>query len=130
MLVLTHHIPACLQTKPTLFVGVIGSNPKGACKGHFTSWGTGVFVSLQALCAEASLAALRRVYPQVYDSDTKLLINPDAVVVIRQDFMTAMQGEGRCQPAWGQAVGNKLLNTHVVAGAVIDATCRAVPAWC
>jgi SpoVK/Ycf46/Vps4 family AAA+-type ATPase len=48
---------------------------------------------LQALCAEASLAALRRVYPQVYDSDSKLLINPAAVVVAREDFMTAMQGE-------------------------------------
>jgi hypothetical protein len=47
---------------------------------------------LQALCAEASLAALRRVYPQVYDSDCKLLINPAAVVVGREDFMTAMQG--------------------------------------
>ena len=47
---------------------------------------------LQALCAEASLAALRRVYPQIYDSDVKLLIDPAAVVVTRQDFLGAMQG--------------------------------------
>ncbi|KAF6261685.1 hypothetical protein COO60DRAFT_1699727 [Scenedesmus sp. NREL 46B-D3] len=47
---------------------------------------------IKALCAEASLAALRRVYPQVYDSDCKLLINPAAVIVNREDFMTAMQG--------------------------------------
>ncbi|WIA11343.1 hypothetical protein OEZ85_011465 [Tetradesmus obliquus] len=47
---------------------------------------------IKALCAEASLAALRRVYPQVYDSDIKLLIDPAAVVVAREDFMTAMQG--------------------------------------
>lgn len=47
---------------------------------------------VQALCAEASLAALRRVYPQIYESDVKLLINPAAVVVTRPDFMTAMQG--------------------------------------
>jgi SpoVK/Ycf46/Vps4 family AAA+-type ATPase len=58
-------------------------------------------VLLQALCAEASLAALRRVYPQVYDSDCKLLINPDAVVVSREDFMTAMQGERQQQQQQG-----------------------------
>lgn len=48
---------------------------------------------LQALCAEASLAALRRVYPQIYASDVKLLIDTSAVRVTRQDFITAMQGE-------------------------------------
>eukprot|EP00879_Flechtneria_rotunda_P032686 GHRR01035944.1.p1 GENE.GHRR01035944.1~~GHRR01035944.1.p1 ORF type:complete len:299 (+),score=94.12 GHRR01035944.1:877-1773(+) len=47
---------------------------------------------IKALCAEASLAALRRVYPQIYDSNVKLLINPAAVVVTRQDFLAAMQG--------------------------------------
>lgn len=51
-------------------------------------------VLLQALCAEASLAALRRVYPQIYASDVKLLIDTSAVRVTRQDFITAMQGEG------------------------------------
>lgn len=48
---------------------------------------------LQALCAEASLAALRRVYPQIYASDVKLLIDPSAVRVTKQDFMLAMRGE-------------------------------------
>jgi SpoVK/Ycf46/Vps4 family AAA+-type ATPase len=48
---------------------------------------------VQALCAEASLAALRRVYPQIYASDVKLLIDPSAVTVTRQDFLTAMKGE-------------------------------------
>jgi hypothetical protein len=56
----------------------------------------GVSVVLQALCAEASLAALRRVYPQIYASDVKLLIDPSAVRVTRQDFVTAMKGE----PGW------------------------------
>lgn len=51
---------------------------------------------LQALCAEASLAALRRVYPQIYASDVKLLIDPSAVRVTRQDFVTAMKGEPGC----------------------------------
>eukprot|EP00775_Hariotina_reticulata_P011166 gene11166-11316_t len=48
---------------------------------------------IKALCAEASLAALRRVYPQIYDSDVKLLIDPAAVVVTRQDFIGAMQDQ-------------------------------------
>lgn len=48
---------------------------------------------LQALCAEASLAALRRVYPQIYTSDVKLLIDPSAVRVTRADFTAAMKGE-------------------------------------
>lgn len=56
----------------------------------------GVSLVLQALCAEASLAALRRVYPQIYASDVKLLIDPSAVRVTRQDFVTAMKGE----PGW------------------------------
>ena len=34
---------------------------------------------LQALCTEASLASLRRHYPQIYDADDKLLIDPGRV---------------------------------------------------
>jgi hypothetical protein len=59
-----------------------------------------VCVLLQALCAEASLAALRRVYPQIYASDVKLLIDTSAVRVTRQDFVTAMQGEDGVS-GWG-----------------------------
>lgn len=47
----------------------------------------------QALCAEASLAALRRVYPQIYTSDVKLLIDVSAVRVTRADFTAAMKGK-------------------------------------
>lgn len=35
----------------------------------------------QALCTEASLASLRRHYPQIYDADEKLLIDPGRVRV-------------------------------------------------
>jgi hypothetical protein len=45
------------------------------------------------------------VYPQVYDSDCKLLINPEAVVVSREDFMTAMQGEPAAAGAVAAAAG-------------------------
>lgn len=47
---------------------------------------------MQALCAEASLAALRRTYPQIYNSEVKLLIDPSSVSVTRTDFATAMRG--------------------------------------
>uniref|UniRef100_M4BW77 ATPase n=1 Tax=Hyaloperonospora arabidopsidis (strain Emoy2) TaxID=559515 RepID=M4BW77_HYAAE len=44
---------------------------------------------IKALCAEAALCSLRRVYPQVYASEDKLLINLDKVVVARGDFTKA-----------------------------------------
>ncbi|KAG7388904.1 ATPase AAA domain-containing protein 2B [Phytophthora boehmeriae] len=44
---------------------------------------------IKALCAEAALCSLRRVYPQVYASESKLLINLDKVVVARGDFVKA-----------------------------------------
>ena len=44
----------------------------------------------QALCTEASLHALRRSYPQIYDADDKLLIDPRRVAVERRDFMAAL----------------------------------------
>ena len=44
---------------------------------------------IQALCTEASLAALRRTYPQIYESDDKLLIDPAAVAVTPRDFFAA-----------------------------------------
>jgi hypothetical protein len=36
---------------------------------------------------------VRRVYPQIYNSNEKLLVSPDQVLVTRDDFMTALQGE-------------------------------------
>ncbi|PRW59558.1 ATPase family AAA domain-containing-like isoform X1 [Chlorella sorokiniana] len=46
---------------------------------------------LKALCTEASLASLRRHYPQIYDADDKLLIDPGRVRVERRDFLAAFQ---------------------------------------
>lgn len=45
---------------------------------------------LKALCTEAALRALRRRYPQIYQSLDKLLINTDNVKVSTKDFMAAM----------------------------------------
>ena len=44
---------------------------------------------IQALCTEASLHALQRHYPQIYDSDEKLLIDPASVSVTKRDFLSA-----------------------------------------
>ena len=45
---------------------------------------------MQALCTEASLHALRRRYPQIYDSDEKLLIDPRIIAVEQQDYEAAL----------------------------------------
>lgn len=46
---------------------------------------------LQALCTEASLHALRRQYPQIYDTNDKLLVDPASVRVSRTDFLAALK---------------------------------------
>ena len=45
---------------------------------------------LKALCTEAAVHALRRRYPQIYESDDKLIIDPGQVVPGRVDFRAAM----------------------------------------
>ncbi|KAL0036308.1 hypothetical protein WJX77_001773 [Trebouxia sp. C0004] len=46
---------------------------------------------LKALCTEASLHALRRQYPQIYDTHDKLLVDPATVRVSRTDFLLAFK---------------------------------------
>lgn len=58
---------------------------------------------IKALCAEAALCSLRRVYPQVYASENKLLINLDKVVVARGDFVKASK---KITPASHRAVSS------------------------
>jgi SpoVK/Ycf46/Vps4 family AAA+-type ATPase len=50
-----------------------------------------VFGSWQALCTEAALRAVRRVYPQIYESPDKLLIDIENIKVTRGDFINAMR---------------------------------------
>jgi SpoVK/Ycf46/Vps4 family AAA+-type ATPase len=45
---------------------------------------------LHALCSEAALRCLRRVYPQVYESDLRLAINPKKVAVSAADLHSAL----------------------------------------
>lgn len=46
---------------------------------------------IKGLCAEAALNALRRRYPQVYQSNQKLGIQVDKIVVKEEDFLRAMK---------------------------------------
>lgn len=45
---------------------------------------------LHALCSEAALRCLRRIYPQVYESDLRLAINPKKVSVSAADLHSAL----------------------------------------
>ncbi|XP_037293009.1 ATPase family AAA domain-containing protein 2 isoform X2 [Manduca sexta] len=57
---------------------------------------------LKALCSEAVLKALRRVYPQVYESEYALLIDTKNVEVTKEDLVEAMHcvvaAGARCRP--------------------------------
>lgn len=46
---------------------------------------------LKSLCSESAIRALRRRYPQIYDSHEKLLIDVDQVRVSTKDFLAAMK---------------------------------------
>ena len=46
---------------------------------------------LKGLCTEAALIALRRRYPQVYESSQKLAIDLSSVCVLREDFDKALR---------------------------------------
>ncbi|XP_060773730.1 ATPase family AAA domain-containing protein 2B isoform X3 [Neoarius graeffei] len=46
---------------------------------------------IKALCTEASLAALRRCYPQIYSSSQRYKLNVDSIVLGPQDFGRALR---------------------------------------
>jgi SpoVK/Ycf46/Vps4 family AAA+-type ATPase len=46
---------------------------------------------LRALCTEAALNAIQGTYPQIYQSDDKLLVDPKQIKVLAKDFMISVQ---------------------------------------
>ncbi|KAH8663386.1 hypothetical protein BGZ60DRAFT_529663 [Tricladium varicosporioides] len=46
---------------------------------------------LRALCTEASLNAMQRTYPQIYQSNEKLIVDPDKIKVNAKDFMISLK---------------------------------------
>lgn len=45
---------------------------------------------LRALCTEAALNAVQGTYPQIYQSDQKLIIDPSTIKVLAKDFMISV----------------------------------------
>lgn len=45
---------------------------------------------IRALCTEAALRSIKRSYPQIYDLDQKLVVDPEKIVVTEADFMGAL----------------------------------------
>ncbi|AGO10592.1 AaceriABR139Wp [[Ashbya] aceris (nom. inval.)] len=58
---------------------------------------------LRALCTEAALNSIQRRFPQIYQSDVKLAIDPGDVHVKAKDFMVAME---RITPSSARSSGN------------------------
>lgn len=46
---------------------------------------------LRALCTEATLNAIQRRYPQIYQTNTRLLLSPETIHVDGRDFMLALE---------------------------------------
>lgn len=70
--------------KPNLFIISI------LCAIDFISTGY-CGADIKALCTEASLAALRRCYPQIYSSSQRYKLNVDSIVLGPQDFGRALR---------------------------------------
>ncbi|NXR14699.1 ATAD2 protein, partial [Semnornis frantzii] len=58
---------------------------------------------IKSLCAEAALCALRRRYPQIYESNKKLQLDTASIKITAKDFVTAMQ---KIVPASRRAVAS------------------------
>ncbi|XP_008106434.2 ATPase family AAA domain-containing protein 2 isoform X1 [Anolis carolinensis] len=65
---------------------------------------------IKSICAEAALCALRRRYPQIYTSSTKLQLDISSINITAKDFVMAMQkmipASQRAVTSPGQALSN------------------------
>ena len=77
--ILKIHTKAWERPPPALLLEQLATRCVGYCG-----------ADLKALCTEAAVHALRRRYPQIYESDDKLIIDPGQVVPGRVDFRAAM----------------------------------------
>jgi SpoVK/Ycf46/Vps4 family AAA+-type ATPase len=87
---------------------------------------------LKALCTEAAVHALRRRYPQIYESDDKLVIDPGQVIPTRVDFRAAMEAITPASHRSAQAHARPLgaLRQHLLGPALektLDYVRRAFP---
>ncbi|CAH1164178.1 unnamed protein product [Phaedon cochleariae] len=63
---------------------------------------------LRALCSEAVIQSFRKTYPQVYNSEHRLLLNPENVKVEKVDFMRAKSLLVPASQRVAQGLGRKL----------------------
>lgn len=63
---------------------------------------------MKALCAEAALVSLRRCYPQVYESNTRLSLDPSKLMVRRGDFAAALNKIVPCSQRTGIQIARQL----------------------
>ena len=78
--ILKIHTRAWEKPPPSLLLEQLAARCVGYCG-----------ADLKALCTEAAVHALRRRYPQIYESDDKLLIDPGQILPGRVDFRAAME---------------------------------------
>ncbi|XP_048262525.1 ATPase family AAA domain-containing protein 2 [Bombus terrestris] len=78
--ILSVHIKSWKQKPPQKFLAYLASKTVGFCGSD-----------LQALCAEAVMCCVRRLYPEIYTSNAKYQINERHLKVEKQDFLRAQQ---------------------------------------
>ncbi|XP_043584640.1 ATPase family AAA domain-containing protein 2-like [Bombus pyrosoma] len=78
--ILSVHIKSWKQKPPQKFLAYLASKTVGFCGSD-----------LQALCAEAVMCCVRRLYPEIYTSNAKYQINERHLKVEKQDFLKAQQ---------------------------------------
>ncbi|KAF7283951.1 hypothetical protein GWI33_022776 [Rhynchophorus ferrugineus] len=76
--ILKVHISSWNKPPSTDLLGYLAENTVGYCGSD-----------LRALCSEAVIQSFRRTYPQVYNSEHKLLLDPENVMVEKVDFLRA-----------------------------------------
>ena len=119
--ILKIHTRAWEKPPPSLLLEQLAARCVGYCG-----------ADLKALCTEAAVHALRRRYPQIYESDDKLLIDPGQILPGRVDFRAAMEAITPASHRSAQAHARPLgpLRTPLMGPALataIEATFLAFP---
>ena len=93
---------------------------------------------LKSLCTEAALSALRRTYPQIYETGDKLVLNVSTINVTATDFYvslkkivpTAQRSEASCARRLSEEVAPLLLRALRsllgLVGVVFNPACQAI----
>ncbi|XP_044745978.1 ATPase family AAA domain-containing protein 2 isoform X2 [Coccinella septempunctata] len=96
--ILKVHVSEWLKPPKTELVSYLADEAVGYCGSD-----------LRALCTEAVIQSFRRTYPQVYNSEFKLLLQPEEVDVKKLDFMKAKSAIIPAAHRNNQSISRKLL---------------------